>query len=388
MSKFKYIVTTEDEGQPVKWIIRNRFSFSARMRTKIKHGELAYLNGEKTLGWIPVKAGDVMEINLPDERSDFEAEDIPISVVYEDDDLLVINKQAGIVVHPTMGQPRHTLANAVQHYMSESGQAFKIRFVNRLDRDTSGLIIVAKNAFAQEELTKQMKEGKVSKRYNALLCGIIENDGTIDKPIGRPDPVRVERGVMPVEAGGFPSVTHYKVIKSFAYPSIKLGNVVTSGLGENGENLGIDREDLRLVYSKIDRERMEELIAAGNAAPCEGITLAEIRLATGRTHQIRVHMGSIGHHVVGDTLYGGVLGNVGGISSDGCRAADDNCTCSTGLCAGRSDTFSPIIERQALHARYLSFYHPISGEHMELEAPLPQDIMEVYERIRPMTGKV
>ena len=156
-------------------------------------------------------------------------------------------------------------------------------------------------------------------------------------------------------------MTHYKVIKSFAYSSVKLGNVVTSGLGENGENLGIDREDLRLVYSKIDRERMEELIATGNAAPCEGITLAEIRLETGRTHQIRVHMGSIGHHVVGDTLYGGVLGNIGD--------------------AGACNTFRPLIERQALHARYLSFYHPISGEHMELEAPLPADIIEVYERI-------
>ena len=152
MSKFTYTVTTEDEGQPVKWIIRNRFSFSARMRTKIKHGELATLNGEKALGWLPVAAGDVIEINLPDEKSDFEAEDIPISVVFEDDDLLVINKQAGIVVHPTMGQPRHTMANAVMYYMEKTGQSFKIRFVNRLDRDTSGLLIVAKNAFAQEEL--------------------------------------------------------------------------------------------------------------------------------------------------------------------------------------------------------------------------------------------
>ena len=94
MSKFTYTVTTEDVGQPVKWIIRNRFSFSARMRTKIKHGELAKLNGEKALGWLPVEAGDVIEIDLPDEKSDFEPEDIPISVVFEDTDLLVINKQA------------------------------------------------------------------------------------------------------------------------------------------------------------------------------------------------------------------------------------------------------------------------------------------------------
>ena len=360
MSKFTYTVTTEDEGQPVKWIIRNRFTFSARMRSKIKHGNLAYLNGEKTLGWITPNVGDVIEIDLPDEKSDFEPEAIPIDVIFEDDDLLVINKQSGIVVHPTMGQPRHTMANAVQHYMNEKGISFKIRFVNRLDRDTSGLLIVAKNAFAQEELTKQMKTGKVSKRYNALLCGIISADGTIDRPIGRPDPLHVERCVLPVEQGGYPSVTHYKVVKNYAYPAMKLSSDITSGLGENGENLGIDREDLRLVYSKIDAAAMKALESEKKAVLTEGMTLAEIRLETGRTHQIRVHMGSVGHHVVGDTLYGGVMGNIDEASGH----------------------FVPLIERQALHARYLSFYHPISGELLELEAPLPEDITGLIEKIR------
>lgn len=362
MSKFKYTVTTEDEGQPIKWIIRNRFTFSARMRSKIKHGELAYLNGEKTLGWITPNVGDLIEIDLPDEKSDFEPEAIPIDVIFEDDDLLVINKQAGIVVHPTMGQPRHTMANAVQHYMNEKDESFKIRFVNRLDRDTSGLLIVAKNAFAQEELTKQMKVDKVRKRYNALLCGTFSaSDGTIDKPIGRRDPLHVERGILPEEEGGFPSVTHYHIIEEFAYPTMKLSSDVTSGLGENGENLGIDREDLRLVYSKIGSRELEVLESEGKAERCEGISLAEIHLETGRTHQIRVHMGSVGHHVVGDTLYGGVLGNI-----------EDS----------EKPHFVPLIERQALHARYLSFYHPISGQLMELEAPLPEDIKELLNRIK------
>ncbi len=377
MSKFKYTVTTEDEGQPIKWIIRNRFTFSARMRSKIKHGELAYLNGEKTLGWITPNVGDLIEIDLPDEKSDFEPEAIPIDVVFEDEDLLVINKQPGIVVHPTMGQPRHTMANAVQNYMNEKGESFKIRFVNRLDRDTSGLLIVAKNAFAQEELTKQMKVDKVRKRYNALLCGtfsdcsdtvctkeeagISEITGTIDKSIGRRDPLHVERGILSEEEGGFPSVTHYRIIEEFAYSTMKLSSDVTSGLGENGENLGIDREDLRLVYSKIGRIELEALESEGKAERCEGISLAEIHLETGRTHQIRVHMGSVGHHVVGDTLYGGVLGNI-----------EDS----------EEPHFVPLIERQALHARYLSFYHPISGKLMELEAPLPEDIKELIGRIK------
>ena len=118
--------------------------------------------------------------------------DIPLYPVFEDDDLLILNKQPGLIVHPTKGHPMGTVANALMHYMEKTGQSFKIRFVNRLDMDTSGLLVVAKNAYCQNDYTRQMKENLVEKRYIAIVCGIVSSDsGTIDLPIGRPDPVAV-----------------------------------------------------------------------------------------------------------------------------------------------------------------------------------------------------
>ena len=359
MGKFNFEVTAAEEGKALKVLLRERFGFSGKMMSKIKHGNLLSLNGEKTPGWVPAKAGDKVEVELPEEASDFPAQDIPINVVYEDEDLLVINKQPGVVVHPTMGQPDHTMANGVMTHMAKTGQSFKIRFVNRLDRDTSGLLLVAKNAYVQDELSKQMKQGKVSKIYNALVCDLLFNDGKIDVPIGRRDPLKVERGPLAEEEGGFPSVTHYHILERYPFGAVKLSNSVTSGLGDNGENLGIDREDLRTVYAGIDSEKMESMLKSRRAEYCEGITLCEIRLETGRTHQIRVHMGSIGHHVVGDTLYGGVLGRM-----------DEE-----------KGHFVPLIERQALHARFLSFVHPITKEAVTFEAPLPADFLKLKEKI-------
>ncbi|MFR8518685.1 MAG: RluA family pseudouridine synthase, partial [Emergencia timonensis] len=193
-------------------------------------------------------------IKLPEEKSDFPAEDIPIYPVFEDDDLLILNKQPGVIVHPTKGHPLHTIANGLMKYMQDTGQTFKIRFVNRLDMDTTGLLIVAKNSHSQDDLTKQMKANTIEKRYIAIVNGIVKEDAfTIDLPIGRPDPENVARGVM--LEGGYPSVTHVKVLESF--PKGK------------------------------------------------GYTMVELLLETGRTHQIRVHMSHIGYPLVGDYLYGG-----------------------------------------------------------------------------------
>lgn len=256
MTDFIHKVTDEDEGLEVKDIMRQYFDFSARLRNRIKREKLVMLNGQKTQGWIKTKAGDTVKITLPDEKSGFPPQDIPLYPVFEDDDLLILNKQPGLIVHPTKGHPMGTVANALMHYMEKTGQSFKIRFVNRLDMDTSGLLIVAKNAYCQNDYTRQMKENLVEKRYIAIVCGIVSSDsGTIDLPIGRPDPVDVRRGVM---EDGAPSVTHYKVLDRF--PARKF----TSG------------------YS-----------------------LVELLLETGRTHQIRVHMSHIGHPVLGDHLYGG-----------------------------------------------------------------------------------
>ena len=295
MTDFIHKVTPEDEGLELREIMREHFDFSSRLRNKIKRNKLVMLNGVQTPGWIKPSAGDVISITLPEERSNFEPQPIPLYPVFEDDDLMVINKQPGLIVHPTKGHPTGTVANALMHYMEQTGRHFKIRFVNRLDMDTSGLLVIAKNQYCQNDYTLQMKN-LVEKRYIAIVKGIVEaEEGTIDLPIGRPDPDNVRRDVMD---GGSPSVTHYKVLRRFS----------------------------RQPY-----------------------TLVELLLETGRTHQIRVHMSHIGHPVLGDWLYGGENVN--------------------------------LIERQALHAARLSFTHPITGEKMILEAPLPEDMKKAIQRL-------
>ncbi len=253
MTKFKYIVTKEDDGLPIKKLIRTKFTFSSRLMTKLKMQNLIFLNGEPTAGWIIPNPGDIITVKLPEEKSDFPAEDIPISPVYEDDDLLILNKQPGVTVHPTKGHPVHTLANGLMKYMEDTNQAFKIRFINRLDMDTSGLLAVAKNSHAQDDFTKQMQANQTKKCYLAIVNGIVKDDDfTINLPIGRPDPEEVRRGVMD---DGYPSITHVHTIERYAKDN--------------------------------------------------GYTLVELLLETGRTHQIRVHMSHIGHPLVGDELYGG-----------------------------------------------------------------------------------
>lgn len=302
MSKFQYIVTTEDAGIPVKGLLRQKFNFSSRLLTKLKFQHLVFLNGEPVAGWITPEPGDVISIKLPEEKSDFPAEDIPIYPVFEDDDLLILNKQPGVIVHPTKGHPVHTIANGLMKYMEDTNQSFKIRFVNRLDMDTSGLLVVAKNSHAQDDFTKQMKADTTEKQYKAVVNGIIDEDEfVINLPIGRPDPERVERSVMDVEDGGYPSITHVKVLERFPM--------------EDGK----------------------------------GFTLIELRLETGRTHQIRVHMSHLGYPLVGDVLYGG--------------------------------NNPDLLDRQALHAYKLSFNHPVTGERTTVESPLPFDIQELVDKL-------
>lgn len=353
MSKFQYTVTTEDAGIPVKGLLRQKFNFSSRLLTKLKFQHLVFLNGEETPGWITPKPGDVLSIKLPEEKSDFPVEDIPIYPVFEDDDLLILNKQYGVIVHPTKGHPYHTIANGLMKYMLDTDQSFKIRFVNRLDMDTSGLLIVAKNSHAQDDLTKQMKANRTEKRYFAIANGtIFEDEFTINLPIGRPDPERVERGVMSPLDGGYASVTHVKVLKRFPAASSKdscKGCSHCEALGFDAKNTaeceGCDKR--KLAFTDIEGTKVHG---------CEdGYTMIELLLETGRTHQIRVHMSHIGYPLVGDHLYGG-----------------DN---------------PDLLDRQALHAYKLSFNHPVSGERLTIESPLPEDIQGVIEKFRSKSAR-
>ena len=169
MSKYKHTVTSEEYGQTINQILRANYKFSARFKTKMKYQSLVDLNGTPTKGYIKPEVGDIIGVRLPEESNDFPAEDIPLDVIYEDDDLLIINKQPGIIVHPTKGHPEHTIANGLMKYMADTKQNFKIRFANRIDMDTSGIIVVAKNANAQNELSSQMRRGTVKKKYIALV---------------------------------------------------------------------------------------------------------------------------------------------------------------------------------------------------------------------------
>ena len=347
MSEFKYTVTAEDVRQnlSIKQLVRSNFTFSSRLMTKLKQNHLVFLNGGDIQWWISPAEGDIISVLLPEEKSDFPPEDIPISVVYEDEDILVINKQPGVVVHPTKGKPCHTIANGLMKKMLDAGESYKIRFVNRLDMNTSGLLIVAKNSHAQDSLTKQMNAEALGlhKKYKAIVVGEMPADsGTIDLPIGRPDENEVERWVLPVEKGGYPSVTHYRVLDRLC-----------------------------------------------------GHCLVELELETGRTHQIRVHLSYIGCPILGDHLYcngdpfeyrrihGDPRESAGGSDADGGSEAPN---CNSDFCEneaespeqkygqGGKEIVSDLIDRQALHAFSLTLKHPVTGKELHLKSPLPEDM--------------
>ncbi len=290
-----YTVTEEDVIHSVKVLLRKRLDFSSRLLRKLKLQGGVFVDGKPVLLYEKAKAGSVISVALPEEVSGFEPEDIPLDILYEDGDLLVLSKQPGFVCHPTKGHVNHTMANGIMKHMQDREELYKIRFINRLDMDTSGVLLIGKNGYCQENFARQASAGKVVKRYVALAHGFVEADrGTIDLPIDLEVEDQVRRAV---REDGYPSVTHYKVLERFG----------------------------------------------------KEFTLLELELETGRTHQIRVHLSHIGHPIVGDVLYG---------------------------------TASELIPRQALHACYLSFRHPVSGEDVAFEAPLPEDMVKLLEAIR------
>ena len=156
MAKYEHTVTNEETGLTINQILRKNYKFSSRFRTKMKYQSLVDLNGTPTPGYIKPGVGDVIGVRLPEESSDFMPEDIPLDIVYEDEDIIIVNKQAGIIVHPTKGHPEHTIANAVMKYMEDTDQSFKVRFANRIDMDTSGLLIVCKNDMAHRSIADQL----------------------------------------------------------------------------------------------------------------------------------------------------------------------------------------------------------------------------------------
>lgn len=260
------------------------------------------VNGSPVKANYKVQAEDRIRVELPDvEEPDILPEDIPMDILYEDNDVLVVNKPKNMVVHPSAGHTSQTLVNAVMFHCRENlsgiNGVMRPGIVHRIDKDTTGALLVCKNDNAHRDLAQQLKEHSIKRRYRAIVAGNIkEDEGTIEGPIGRHP---IDRKKMAINyKNGKEAVTHYKVLERF-----------------------------------------------------KNATYVECRLETGRTHQIRVHMTSIGHPLLGDEVYG----------------------------SGKNPYH---LQGQALHAMVLGFVHPSTGKYMEFQAPLPEYFTKLLDKLR------
>lgn len=298
----KIIVNEGQSGMRLDAYVALNIEDMSRMAVKrLIEEENIKVNGIVSKVSYKVQVGDIIEIDKPEAKQlDLKAQDIPVEVVYEDSDIIVVNKPKGLVVHPANGNWDGTLVNAIMAICKDSlsgiGGEVRPGIVHRLDKDTSGLLIIAKNDKAHMNMSNQIKDRQVKKVYYALVRGVVtENEATINMPIGRSNK---DRKKMAVTKNGKEAITHFKVIERF-----------------------------------------------------EKYTLLEVKIDTGRTHQIRVHLSEIGHPVVGDEVY-----------SNG------------------KNEFN--VHGQLLHAKSLDFKHPITGKNIHLEAELPEEFKSVLSTLR------
>lgn len=292
METFQVRITEEQEEERLDKILSILIdSLTRSFLQKLIKDEQVLVNGHPAKGSYRVQAEDEIVVSLPEAVApDIVPENIPLEVLYEDKDVIVVNKPKGMVVHPAAGHYTGTLVNALLFHcgneLSGINGVLRPGIVHRIDRDTTGSIIVCKNDMAHQSIAEQLKEHSVTRRYHAICCGTLrEETGTIDRPIGRHPHDRKKMAVN--ENNGKEAVTHYRVLQHF-----------------------------------------------------EKYTYIECVLETGRTHQIRVHMASIGHPLLGDNVYNG-----------------SKCPFS--------------LQGQTLHAKILGFRHPATGEYIEIDAPLP-----------------
>ncbi|MBM6820550.1 MAG: RluA family pseudouridine synthase [Clostridium sp.] len=304
MEKLSFNINSEEEGQRIDKYLSTMIEGKSRSfvqglidEKKVKANNKVIKSNYK------LKKGDFIEVEVPEPvELNVSAEEMNLDIVYEDEDVLVVNKEKGIVVHPAPGNYTGTLVNGILHHCSDlSGINGVIRpgIVHRIDKDTSGILVIAKNDEAHNDLAAQFKEHSIKREYYALVEGKFSKvEGTVDKPISRDKKERIK---MAINSDGKRAVTHYEVLEQ---------------------------------YDK-------------------GVSLVKCTLETGRTHQIRVHMASIGHPLVGDLVYG-----------------------------YKRQKFN--IEGQALHAKTLGFIHPRTKEYMEFTSELPNYFKELLEKLRKM----
>ena len=298
----KIIVQNNEKGVRLDSYITKKLNDLSRANIQrlIEDGNILVNSAKQKISY-KVNSGDKIEITIPEPKKiDLKPQDIKVEIVYEDNDIIVVNKSKGLVVHPAVGNPDGTLVNAIMNICKDSlsgiGGEVRPGIVHRLDKDTTGLLIVAKNDKAHINLSEQIKNREVKKIYIALVRGNIpENEATINMPIGRSTK---DRKKMAVVKNGKEAVTHFKVIDRF-----------------------------------------------------KNYTLLEIKIDTGRTHQIRVHMAEIGYPVVGDMVYSNGKNEFG-------------------------------VEGQMLHAKSLDFKHPITGKNMHLEAELPKYFKDIIDKLK------
>ncbi len=293
MKHFSCNIGLEDADERIdKWISSTIEDLSRSYIQKLIKDNMVFVNGLPKKASYRLKVDDEVAFQIPDAVTlPIQAQDIPLSILYEDDDILIVDKPKGMVVHPAAGHYSGTLVNAIMFHckdrLSGINGVMRPGIVHRIDKDTTGSLIVCKNDIAHNIVAKQLKEHSVTRRYRAIVYGRLpQEEGAIDAPIGRDKKDRKKMSVDMVN--GKPAVTHYKVLKEF-----------------------------------------------------KEYTYVECQLETGRTHQIRVHMASIGHPLLGDDVYG-----------------------------SHKSKFN--LQGQTLHAMTIGLIHPTTGEYLEVSAPLPE----------------
>ena len=303
----KYTVEAQDAGKRLDAFLAENTDLSRSAAAKLIESGAVTVNGKKTEKKYLIKEGDEAEVILP-EVEEYEAvpENIPLNVVYEDSDIIVINKPSGMVVHPAPGNYTGTLVNALLYHCKDSlsgiGGVMRPGIVHRIDKDTSGLLVVAKNDASHRALSEELGYHGIEREYHALVRGgFKEESGTVDLPIGRHPVDRKKMAVIKSGEGAREAVTHYEVLRSYG----------------------------QISYLKL-------------------------KLETGRTHQIRVHMSYLGHALLGDEVYSNTK-------------------------IPFEKQHAPLFDGQILHAKRLSLTHPRTGERMTFECELPDNFKKLIE---------